>query len=248
MIQIAPVIAVDLETIFSIVVFIIVVVSSIISQAFNKQKQGEQKPRPQQRPQPQQRPLPGKPVAGNQPAKPRAEALGDEIGEFLRRAAQGGQPQPQQAQPQRPAQAPGLPPRPARARSARPQPPVPRHQVKPIAAELVDPPRRPVGEGLAQQVQKDINTSDITRHADQLGAETRQATTKLDRQIQESFGHQVGSLGAQTAPTAQRPTAEPEQVFPTTSAAGFAAMLSDAESLKQAIIINEILQRPAHRW
>ena len=36
--------------------------------------------------------------------------------------------------------------------------------------------------------------------------------------------------------------------MPATSAAGFAALLADADSIRQAIILNEILQRPEHRW
>ena len=35
---------------------------------------------------------------------------------------------------------------------------------------------------------------------------------------------------------------------PQTAAAGLAAMLADAQGIRQAILINEILQRPTDRW
>ena len=247
----APIFALGWNELFTVVVFVIVVLSSVISQFLNKQKQGE---RPQR---PQRGPVPGEPVAmgGNQPRKPRAEALGDEIGDFLRRAAQGGQ-RPAQGG-QRPAQARpvqgGMPPRPvqprpAQVRSSRPRAPVPRRAQAPVQAEIIEPARPPVGQGLSQQVDRDINTSDIARHASGLGAETRQATTKLDKRVHESFDRQLGSLSQKSKTPAEEPQTGPDDALPITSAAGLGALLGDAESLKQAIILNEILQRPAQRW
>ncbi len=239
--QFAPLFAMDLEKIIPIIIFAIVVLSSIVSQFLAKQRQQQGGRRPQRGPMDELQ-------AGGQPGRPQARkpaALEDEIGDFLRRAARGGQQPPQQA---RPPQA-SLPPRPVQARPkpsrpSRPRAPVPRRAQQPLAAEIVDPARPPVGQGLSEQIARDINTADIARHAGALGKETSQATAKLEHQIHEKFDHQLGDLQRQPQAT----PAEPEATLPITSAAGLSALLSDAESLKQAIILNEILQRPDHRW
>ncbi len=247
--QFAPLFAMDLEKIIPIIIFAIVVLSSIVSQFLAKQRQQQGGRRPQRGPMDELQ-------AGGQPGRPQARkpaALEDEIGDFLRRAAKGGgrqQPQAPPPQQARPPQA-SLPPRPVQARPkpsrpSRPRAPVPRRAQQPLAAEIVEPARPPVGQGLSAQVARDIDTADIARHAGALGKETSQATAKLEHQIHEKFDHQLGDL--QHQPQATQPEAAQESALPITSAAGLSALLSDAESLKQAIILNEILQRPDHRW
>ena len=244
--QFAPLFAMDLEKIIPIIIFAIVVLSSIVSQFLAKQRQQQGGRRPQRGPMDELQ-------AGGQPGRPQARkpaALEDEIGDFLRRAAKGGGRQPpQQAGPERA----GLPPRPVQARPkpsrpARPRAPVPRRVQPPLAAEIVEPARPPVGQGLGEQVARDINTADITRRVGELGQETSRATAKLDQQIHETFDHQLGNLRRQSKAEAAEPEATREPALPITSAAGLSVLLSDAESLKQAIILNEILQRPDHRW
>ena len=254
--QFAPLLALDVQTIISIVIFAIVVLSSIVSQFLAKQRQQQGGRRPQRGPMEiepvdeiQGGPQQFGPAQAQKPARAQAQkpvALEDEIGDFLRRAAKGGGRQPpQQAGPA----GASLPPRPVQARPkpsrpARPRAPVPRRAQQPLAAEIVEPDRPPVGQGLSEQIARDINTSDIARHVGALGQETRLTTAKIDKQIHEKLDHQLGDLRHQPQATA----AEPEEALPITSAAGLSALLSDAESLKQAIILNEILQRPDHRW
>lgn len=267
----APLLA-DIETLLMVVVFVIVSLSSVISQILAKKREQQEKAGRRERPLPPAdgpvigdpmagRPAAGAPLPGGQPQKPRIESLGDEIAEFLRRAAENAQGRPREgAAPGRPAQA-GLPPRPVQsqrprpqqARPAPPQPPIPRRAQQPLQAEIVEPARRPLGQELPQQAARDISSSDIARRGRELGEETRQASAKLEQEIKKTFAHQLGSIapkaGATTAPSAQtKPAETAELTFSRTSAAGFAALLSDAESLKQAIVINEILQRPVHRW
>ncbi|MBN2294226.1 MAG: hypothetical protein JXM70_17495 [Pirellulales bacterium] len=256
MIQFTPLLA-DMETLIGIAVFVIVTLASVFSNYLTKQREQQAGRRPRR----EAGPVGEIRAGGQQGEKP--VALEDEIGEFLRRAARGDvqrpaqQPRPaQQTRPQRltrPAQA-GLPPRPAQARPKPRQPQRPRVQVQrrvqpPVAAEIIEPARPPVGKGLSEQVARDINTAEIARRTSQLGKETRQATAKLDQEIHETFDHKVGNLQSR-AMEGQPDVTETASglALPATSAAGLSVLLSNTESLKQAIILNEILQRPSHRW
>lgn len=252
--QFSPLFAWDMGSVLSFVVFAIVVLASVVSQFLAKQREQQQGGRRPERGPREVGPMDEMQGGGRQRGRPQAQkpaALEDEIGEFLRRAAKGGG-QQRPAQQARPAQA-GLPPRPVQARPkqsrpARPRAPVPRRAQPPLAAEIVEPTRPPLGQGLGQQVARDISTADIARRAGELGQKTRQTAAKLDRQIHETFDHQVGTLQRRSNASSAEPKAARESTLPITSAAGLVAILSDAESLKQAIILNEILQRPAHRW
>ena len=245
--QFEPLLALGAQEIISIIVFAIVVLSSIISQFLSKQREQQKAER-----RPQRGPLQGGPMddirAGvpqqGRPQGQKPAALEDEIGEFLRRAARGGGRRPPQAQPPRQTQQ----PQPQRPMQARPRAPVPRRAQPPLAAEIVEPARPPVGQGLSEQVARDISTADIARHTNQLGSETRQATAKLDKRIHKKFDHQLGNLEQDAVVESAELAETREPGLPITSAAGLSALLSDTESLKQAIILSEILQRPAHRW
>jgi len=69
------------------------------------------------------------------------------------------------------------------------------------------------------------------------------------------FDHQITALEGVSGESAQvtqpEETLTPEDTItpvPATAAAGLAAMFADPGDLRQAILINEILQRPEHRW
>jgi hypothetical protein len=244
MIHAAPLLALDVETLLSIVVFVIIGLSSVISQILAKQRGGQDKLGQPPPPTPQA----GAPPDGLPPRKAKGDSLGDEIADFLRRAAKNVQEMQQQRPPQGRQRQAAAQPRPAQNRVPSPRPPVSQRQPSPVQAEIVESARRPVGQGLQQKVAKDIDTSDIVQRVRQLGEETRQATAKLEKGVKDTFDHRLGTLAVQSAATAQKPANTPSQPLPATAAAGFAAMLADAESLKNAIIINEIIQRPTHRW
>lgn len=246
--QFAPLLALGAQEIITFVVFAIVMLASVISQFLAKKREQQAERRPERRPM-EVNPMDEMQAGGQQPgpqqlSRPQAKkpvTMEDEIGDFLRRAARGGDQQPAKprpAQQARPAQA-NLPPRPAQSRPkpARPRAPVPRRAQPPLTAEIVDPVRPPVGQGLGKQFTRGINTADITRHANELGNQTR-----------KMFDHQVGNLQHLSDAAKTENEAASEPMLPLTSAAGLGALLSDADSLKQAIILNEILQRPAHHW
>jgi hypothetical protein len=169
----------------------------------------------------------GRPAA-NPAGRPAPRGVEDEIGEFLRRAAgrRGGQ---------------------APARRPPPPPPVP------VEAEVVL--ERPPGDQVKEHVGEYLNTGSFARRAAHLGERVSGTEKQTAQHLQQAFGHDVSQLAGKPGEASQAPAVEEASdaedrltELPSTAAAGLAAMLSNAESIRQAIIINEILPRPEHRW
>jgi hypothetical protein len=228
-----PLLALGLDALIPIIVAILFVALPAIGQMIAKGRQAQQQ---------QQRPArPGG-------RKPQQGPLQDEIGEFLRRAAQqrGGRQPPQAAQGAQPA----MPPRPAQQRPqpAKPQRPRKRPAERVVQAEVVEVrPMEP--DRLAKQVTEDINTGTFDRRARELGENVARAESRVEERVHEVFDHKLGQLA--TKPTAPSQEQEEEQegtAIPATAAAGLAAMLADHQGLRQAIVLNEILHRPEERW
>lgn len=230
MIAAIPLIA-DAGDVLGVIVFLVILIISAVSQMLGKAKEAQQ-----QRPRPPVRPV--------RPAPNPQDPVVRELDEFLRRAAAGGkaqaQPRPaapqQQAAPVRPQAAPARSaPRPA----ARQQPvvlvarPVPVHEAEALEEIHLEP---TLGERLSQ-----AGGPQLSSQTEQpLGAGVAEAQQRMSQQLTQDFDHKVGQLagGRQAAKAA----------IPSTAAAGLAALLASPADLRQAILINEILQRPEHRW
>lgn len=168
--------------------------------------------------------------AMGRPVVPQAGGVEDEIGEFLRRAAQrrGGNPPP--------------PPRPR---------PAPMAEI--VEPEVVIP--QPVGGQVSSHVGQYLDRGEFDRRTAELGETVARTDQQLQSRLHEVFNHEVSRLAtvpgeSAVAPKPQQPE-EPEDrlhAFPSTAAAGLPVLLSTAENIRQAIVINEILTRPEHRW
>ena len=219
MIAMTPLWAAGAGDIVGIILVILFVVVPAIGQLFAKKGQ------------------PGKGPAGRgagpKPApKPAAGNVEDEIGEFLRRVVQkrqGARPQAAQQAKPRPQRQPA-PPRPEQA----------------VRAEVVAEPVV-IGSG------RDL-TSDQLPHRDfELAENISRVEKELEQHTHEKFDRHVGRISSASAqPVATRAVGReeprPAASMPSTAAAGLAAMLGDAQSLRQAILLNKIIQRPEHRW
>lgn len=169
------------------------------------------------------------------------QQLDDEIAEFLRRAAQkrsqaAGQGAGRPAPPSGP-----LAPAP-RAQPVRPQAQTARQQVQPSRPPIEPPMERPIGESVAEHVQKHLDTRSIGTHAEQI-SQVGQTTRQLQSHLQSAFSHEVGQLAHASegdAPANDSPASN--------SATSLAALLAEPGGMRQAIMLNEILQRPVHRW
>jgi len=190
-------------------------------------------------------PVPPRP-AGPKPNDP----LADEIAEFLRRASQPERP----PAPARPAAGPppvlrplSDPLQPFRPPPLRPAPP-------PLEAELVG--GAPKRESIADHVRESFGQRTFGQVGSQgLGKEVAAADSKVQSRLRGVFDHQLGQLASEAGETSQpaaavQPTAPADRIdaAPATSAAGLATMLTNPRTLRQAVLIGEILHRPEERW
>jgi hypothetical protein len=210
-----------------------VVIVSVVGQMIAKWREAQQQA--QRRAQQQQRPA--RPAAGPQrppgqqgrPAGAGQDPLKDEIGEFLRRAAERRTGGPAQAG-GRPAPPPPVAPVPPQAaRPSRPAPAPTRPSPRPVQAQVVRPTAPP------RVVERPVVLDHLT-------SELELVDEEMEKHIHDVFEHRVGTL------TRAQSEAIAKAVGTPTAALGLAAMLRDPLSLRQAIVLNEILHRPEHRW
>jgi hypothetical protein len=198
---------------------------------------------------PQRRP-PGQ-IPRMPPPPPQGEenqALKGEIEEFLRRVSNR-----REGQPQRPHGAPSRP-----IPVARPQPsgspPDRRRRPPPVViatagvpvAEVQTPGQR---DDIQDLVKRHLNTRGIEQRAGKLtniGEHERQ----FERQVQQTFAHEVGHLkpSSLSSPDDARSVSDtaPQVVDENRNNKSFA--LLTGSNLINAVIVNEIMQRPEHRW
>ena len=112
-----------------------------------------------------------------------------------------------------------------------------------------------VAEDVARHVARRLDTSRIEKHVSQLGAEIDRSDDVMEAHLQDAFQHKLGDLGARTAAAEESvldddakqkgsPSAPPAQM-PQVDILG---MIRRPQELRIAIVLNEILTRPEHRW
>jgi hypothetical protein len=182
----------------------------------------------------QMQPPPGGGPQAPRPAQPVPREVADEIEDFLRRAVEGRK--PQDARPARPPQS-----SPAAA--------------APVRAEVVAKTRKPVGEQVGEHVNQYLDEQEFSRRGDELGKEVATADREIGQRLHQVFDHRVSQLEAVPGEAAKPPTAyEPPDLvgagadIPSTFATGLLDLVESPDSLRQAIILNEILHRPEERW
>ncbi len=170
----------------------------------------------------QQPPARRPPPAANPPGDPSVQ---EEIDEFLRRVS-GGRGQA----------------RPAAGQSARPETPVTAEVVDETAAE-------PVGAQVGKQVETYLDTGEFSRRTSQLGGEVAQADEEIGHRLKQVFGHDVSQLAKKPGEAAAPPAADETALAPAAlPLAGLIEMLANADGVRQAIVISEVLRRPEDRW
>jgi hypothetical protein len=129
----------------------------------------------------------------------------------------------------------------------RPQPqqrPQPLPELEAVDAEVIE--LQPLGAGVSQHVSQHLDMSSIRQHTAQLGSEVALADDKLDARLHDKFDHAVGRIkGGQPTAAAAPPTATvSSSPAPTARPSEIAQLLRNPKSIRQAIILNEILRRP----
>jgi len=153
-----------------------------------------------------------------------------EVEEFLRRLTQ---PQAEQeAKPRRP-----VGKGPSRRQPQRPAA-ASKRRAEPVTAEVVQPPSS--GEGAKPQGRPAVGSREI-------GRDVAESDKRVQQRLRSVFDHQVGQLGT-AEKGAPANAAAPSVAAANSLAAEIVASLTRPETLRQAVILSEILQRPEHRW
>ncbi|MBL8825857.1 MAG: hypothetical protein JNM18_02655 [Planctomycetaceae bacterium] len=207
-----------------VVIFLVFLVIAGINQMIKnaREKQAMRPPRP---------PQPENDVRGK---------IESELEAFLRRA-QGKPPQPTRPEPPTPAAA-----QPSNKNKNKPSKKARRQAAmgEVVAAETVESKPRP---RLEPRLQQHIDTSRFDERAKHLTNIAHEADD-IDSHVHNVFDHQLGSLGGRAHVQSDQAAVPVDAEAPPATAAAISALLADPAALKQAIILQEILSRPTHRW
>jgi hypothetical protein len=167
----------------------------------------------------------------------------DEVEEFLRRAAaRRAQAEAKRRAEQRQTER-GLPPRPA------PLTRQPVRSIEPVedVIEIIDAEDAETPSRYASNMgQRWGSTSEIARHAENLGADVDQADDRLEARLHRTFDHKIGQLKDTT--TSVAPAAIRQTIDPSSTLGQIVRLLSNPQSIPTAIVLGEILNRPEDRW
>jgi hypothetical protein len=199
-------------------------------------------------------------VAPRPAARPgeQADPLRSQVEEFLRRS--GRAPQADRGQPARrdievlideesvPRRVAGEPVRPAAVRapaaaSAPPPTPAPTPPAanRPVRRSVIPKTRRTLAERAVERAA--IRADKVAEMGSHLGQRIIQDDRQFDAQLKAKFDHTVGTLGGSSAAAAKQVPAPPDS-----PAGRIAAMLASPSGVRQAIVLNEIFNRPSDRW
>jgi hypothetical protein len=222
MLAFAPVFADAVDMWIKIAIFGAVILYSIIKQLSATAKTAQRKA------------AAGNAAGGGMAEKSEQQKIYDEVEEFLRRAA---------------------------AKQQEPPPSVPlstdtdqqrnrsRRRKKSVMQPVAEV--QPVEEPLENRhLASRLDTSGFDERASQL-TKVGQAQEAMESHLQQVFGRQVGNLAAEatrTPPATQDDPDAKRQGDPLANAGQLAAMLANPQSIRQAIVMNEILTRPTSRW
>jgi hypothetical protein len=154
------------------------------------------------------------------------ESLSAEIEQFLQEAAQRkrdkGRRQPQ---------------RPATVRVAEPE--------IPLTVEVIE---RPTGEAISDSVKRHLDTREFAVRASNLTEDIKRADLERDQHMKETFDRKIGNLTDTSHTQPEQPVASAVDKQGNMSASVVGNLLTKPESLRQAIVLGEILTRPTDRW
>lgn len=115
----------------------------------------------------------------------------------------------------------------------KPTPAVP----KPVEAAT---PAQPLGAKLEQHVSAYLDEKQFESREAALGKDVAKTDQDIQQRLHQVFDHQMSALEAAPGETA----VDPASLFTT----GLVDLLTNPESLRQAIILNEVLRRPEEQW
>lgn len=217
-----------------IVFFIIYAINHLLASKANRPpaQNPQRRPAPKgERPPPPVQPQaqPGDPLASDP-----AQQLNNEIEQFLRRATERRSDRSGRKQA-------------SIAKTPPPSPPKPRRE-QPLDVTPLEPREL---SSVTASVEKHLADRGFGKRAEHLADDIVRNDQEREQHLQQTFGHRVGSL-PDTAPKSSgvpvTDTATEVVAGVSPVAAGVIAILADPKTLRQAIVLSEILERPEHRW
>lgn len=126
----------------------------------------------------------------------------------------------------------------------------PSHEA-PVEVEIIDDVS--IGGGVGQHVRQHLDTHEFGDRASHLGHGVEEEVEELQDHLAETFDHQIGqfarSSSAPDPPTkSASPVADRDKVAATAAMGDIGALLQDPGSIRNAIVLKEILDRPEYRW
>ena len=141
----------------------------------------------------------------------------------------------------------------AQQQAARPLPqrpaPIARAPLQPVedVVEIIDAEEADTTSRFSSTVSQHMRgTTEIARHAASLGAEVDQADDKLEARLQRTFDHKLGQLKDTT--TAATPQQIKQAADTAVTPLQIKGLLANPQSIRNAIVLSEILNRPEDRW
>ncbi len=170
-------------------------------------------------------------------AQLRQQAEAQTKGQQQARAAQAPKPQQQPTQQQPTQQQPTQ-----RQQQPKQQRPAPRPLPSAVEAEIVDAELAERSDRVSRLVDQDMRgTNQIAEHAGRLGAELDLADEKLAAHLHQVFDHKLGSLKSTSGDAAN---AGPDRTIADDSLNQIRRLLTSPSSVRNAVIMAEILRRP----
>ncbi len=256
-----PILLAGVEEVIGAVVGLIALLFWVIQKVAEANKGVRQPQRQQQQAGPELE-APEAVQAGARPAGQQADPLRNQVEEFLRRAGQAKQ-QGQVPGQQRQAAPPlrdievflddepldakrrqmGAPMRPTQSRPAAKFASVPAMDQRPARRSVIPRKRKTLAERATETAAARKTKTSMAEHAASLGQQIIRDDAQFDVQLKAKFDHTVGTLAGSSVPAVDL-----VPVAADSPAAQIAAMLAKPDGVRQAIVLNEILNRPSDRW
>jgi hypothetical protein len=116
----------------------------------------------------------------------------------------------------------------------------------PVDAEVIDRP----GESVAAHVAKHLQNEAFDQRAAHMTDDLAKADREREEHHRKVFSHNLGRLAKPAVAAAETSDegSNTQAAAASSTATALAGLLTTPQNIRQAIILNEILQRPADRW
>ena len=177
--------------------------------------------------------------------------MNNEVAEFLRRAAQRRAQVEAQVEAQAKAQAEQQARAAAQQQAAKNRPVRSlASQQQPVDAEIIDLATiSQPGNRISSQVSRDLaGSQQLGRHAEHLADKVEKADDDMEAHLHKTFDHQVGTMKSVAGDAKNTNNIASVVTAAFVDNSPVAKLLRDPQSIRNAIIMNEILTRPTDRW